>query len=61
MLFRSDYIKMVLKTRLGEMPMEIKQAVNQISSLSILDELLELALIVNSVEEFQQHLLRIED
>ena len=51
-----DYIKMVLKTRLGEMPLEIQQAVDQISVLSILDELLKLALTVNSVEEFQEHL-----
>ena len=56
-----DYIKMVLKTRLGEMPLEIQQAVDQISVLSILDELLKLALTVNSVEELQQHLTKIQN
>ena len=47
---------MVLKMRLGEMPMEIQQAVDKISVLSILDELLKSALTVNSFDELQQFL-----
>jgi predicted hydrocarbon binding protein len=49
-----DYIKMVLKTRLGDIPIEIEQAVDKISVLSILDELLKSALTVNSFEELRQ-------
>jgi hypothetical protein len=40
--------------RLGEMPMEIQQAVDKISVLSILDELLKSALTVNSFDELRQ-------
>jgi hypothetical protein len=39
---------MVLKTRLGEIPSGIQQAVDEISVLSNLDELLKFALTVNS-------------
>jgi hypothetical protein len=49
-----DYIKMVLKTRLGDIPIEIEQAVDKISVLSILDELLKSALTVNSFDELRQ-------
>jgi hypothetical protein len=51
-----NYVNIVLKTRLGDLPLEIQQAVDEISVLSILDELLKLALTVNSFEEFQQFL-----
>ncbi|MFM7715223.1 MAG: hypothetical protein ACKO7A_21690, partial [Microcystis sp.] len=49
-----NYIKTVLKTRLGDIPIDIEQAVDKISVLSILDELLKLALTVNSFDELQQ-------
>ena len=49
-----NYVKTVLKTRLGDIPIEIEQAVDKISVLSILDELLKSALTVNSFDELQQ-------
>ena len=49
-----NYIKTVLKTRLGDIPIEIEQAVDKISVLSILDELLKSALTVNSFDELHQ-------
>ena len=51
-----NYVKTVLKTRLGDIPIEIEQAVDKISVLSILDELLKSALTVNSFDELQQFL-----
>jgi hypothetical protein len=45
---------MVLKTRLGDIPIEIEQAIDKISVLSILDELLKSALTVNSFDELRQ-------
>jgi hypothetical protein len=44
----------VLKTRLGDIPIEIEQAVDKIAVLSILDELLKSALTVNSFDELHQ-------
>ncbi|MFM6440149.1 MAG: hypothetical protein ACKPGW_35495, partial [Microcystis panniformis] len=51
-----NYIKTVLKTRLGDIPIDIEQAVDKIAVLSILDELLLLksALTVNSFDELHQ-------
>ncbi|MBE9247595.1 hypothetical protein IQ223_25095, partial [Microcystis aeruginosa LEGE 00239] len=49
-----NYIKTVLKTRLGDIPIEIEQAVDKIAVLSILDELLKSALTVNSFDELHQ-------
>ena len=49
-----NYVKTVLKTRLGGIPIEIEQAVDKISVLSILDELLKSALTVNSFDELHQ-------
>ncbi|MCZ8048219.1 MAG: hypothetical protein O9290_16655, partial [Microcystis sp. LE19-41.2A] len=49
-----NYVKMVLKTRLGDIPIEIEQAVDKIAVLSILDELLKSALTVNSFDELHQ-------
>jgi hypothetical protein len=49
-----NYIKTVLKTRLGDIPIDIEQAVDKISVLSILDELLKSALTVNSFDELHQ-------
>jgi hypothetical protein len=49
-----NYVKTVLKMRLGDIPIEIEQAVDKISVLSILDELLKSALTVNSFDELHQ-------
>ena len=49
-----NYIKTVLKTRLGDIPIDIEQAVDKIAVLSILDELLKSALTVNSFDELHQ-------
>jgi hypothetical protein len=51
-----NYVKMVLKMRWGDIPIEIEQAVDKISVLSILDKLLKSALTVNSSEELRQFL-----
>lgn len=51
-----NYVKPVLKMRLGDIPIEIEQAVDKISVLSILDKLLKSALTVNSFEELRQFL-----
>ncbi len=42
--------------RWGDIPIEIEQAVDKISVLSILDKLLKSALTVNSSEELRQFL-----
>ncbi|MEE6160056.1 hypothetical protein U9R62_01510 [Cylindrospermopsis raciborskii DSH] len=34
-----DYVKLVLRTRLGDIPVKIEQAVDKISVLSILESL----------------------
>jgi hypothetical protein len=49
-----NYVKTVLKTRLGDIPIDIEQAVDKIAVLSILDELLKSALTVNSFDELHQ-------
>jgi len=51
-----NYVEMVLKMRWGDIPIEIEQAVDTISVLSILDKLLKSALTVNSFEELRQFL-----
>jgi len=48
-----DYIKAVLRVRLGEIPLEIETYLMQISDLSILDKLLILAATTNSFEDFK--------
>jgi hypothetical protein len=55
-----NYIKLVLQTRLGEIPSDIEDSLNRISDLSVLDEILKLAITVNSLEEFKQSLSRIQ-
>jgi hypothetical protein len=55
-----DYVKMVLKMRLRQIPLEIQQSVDEISVLSVLDELLKSALTVNSLEEFKQSLEQLQ-
>jgi hypothetical protein len=49
-----DYIKAVLRVRLGKIPLEIETYLMQISDLSILDKLLILAATTNSFEDFKQ-------
>ncbi|MFM5888777.1 MAG: hypothetical protein ACKPFD_18285 [Dolichospermum sp.] len=51
-----DYVKTVLQTRFGEVSLEIIVSLSQISNLSILDEMLKLAVTVNSVDDFKQTL-----
>jgi hypothetical protein len=49
-----DYIKAVLRVRLGEIPLEIETYLMQISDLSVLDKLLILAATTNSFDDFKQ-------
>ncbi|PNK03395.1 hypothetical protein [Cylindrospermopsis raciborskii] len=54
-----DYVKLVLKTRLGDIPETIAKEVDTISVLPILDELLKLAIKVDCFEDFHQSLLKL--
>ena len=56
-----NFVKTVLQTRLGEVPLDLEQYLNEISVLSTLEEIVKLAAIANSLEEFQQHLPRIQN
>ena len=49
-----DYIKAVLRVRLGEIPLEIETYLMRISNLSVLDKLLIFAATTNSFEDFKQ-------
>ena len=49
----------MLQIRLGQVPLDIEEALNNISDLSILEEMLKSAVIVNSLEEFRQSLANI--
>ena len=51
-----NYIKTVLQARLGEVSSEITASLALISNLSILDEMLKLAVTVNSLDDFKQAL-----
>ena len=51
-----DDIKTVLQIRLGQVPSDIEEALNNMSDLSILEEMLKSAVIVNSLDEFKQSL-----
>ncbi len=51
-----NYIKTVLQARLGEVSLEIIVSLSLISNLSILDEMLKLAVTVNSLNDFKQAL-----
>jgi hypothetical protein len=46
-----DFVKKVLENRLGEIPGDIGQCLNDASVISVLEEMLKAALIVNSFEE----------
>ena len=51
-----NYITTVLQARLGEVSSEITASLALISNLSILDEMLKLAVTVNSLDDFKQAL-----
>lgn len=55
---RSD-IQRVLQIRLGRISSQMESSLSRISELSLLDELLTLAVTVSSLEEFQQSLEKI--
>ena len=55
-----DYIKTVLKVRFGEVSFGIDSSLEQVSDLSVLDELLKLAVTVDSLEDFRQSIGRIQ-
>ena len=55
-----DYIKAVLQVRFGEVSFGIDSSLEQVSDLSVLDELLKLAVTVDSLEDFQQSIGRIQ-
>jgi hypothetical protein len=46
----------VLQIRLGTVPSDIEEALNNISDLSILEALLKSAVTVNSLDKFKQSL-----
>ncbi|BAZ91115.1 hypothetical protein NIES932_26220 [Raphidiopsis curvata NIES-932] len=55
-------VKLVLRTRLGDIPEKIEQAVDKIlvlSILDVLDELLKLAIKVDSFDDFHQSLVKL--
>lgn len=51
-----ESVIIVLRSRLGEVPTEIKDYLNDIEDLSLLKQLLEKAVVVNSFVEFQESL-----
>ena len=55
-----DYIKTVLQVRFGEVSFGVDSSLEQVSDLSVLDELLKLAVTVDSLEDFRQSIGRIQ-
>jgi hypothetical protein len=55
-----DYIKAVLQVLFGEVSFDIDSSLEQVSDLSVLDELLKLAVTVDSLENFRQSIGRIQ-
>ena len=55
-----DYIKAVLQVLFGEVSFDIDSSLEQVSDLSVLDELLKLAVTVDSLEDFRQSVGRIQ-
>lgn len=51
-----DSVIRVLQARLGEVPSEVAESLNNLSDLSVLQQLLSKAATVNSLEEFQPYL-----
>jgi len=55
-----DYIKTVLKVRFGEVSFGVDSSLEQVSDLSVLNELLKLAVTVDSLENFRQSIGRVQ-
>jgi (p)ppGpp synthase/HD superfamily hydrolase len=55
-----DFVKTVLESRLGEVPLDVEQYLNKVSGLSTLQEIVKLAATANSLAEFKQSLARIQ-
>jgi len=55
-----DFVKTVLESRLGEVPLDVEQYLNKVSLLSTLQEIVKLAATDNSLAEFKQSLARIQ-
>ena len=55
-----DAIKTVLSVRIGEISPEIQETIGKITNLALLEEILKLAAITNSLEEFKQSLAKIQ-
>ena len=55
-----DFVKKVLESRLGEVPLDVEQYLNKVSLLSTLQEIVKLAATANSLAEFKQSLARIQ-
>ena len=55
-----DFVKTVLESRLGEVPLDVEQYLNKVSLLSTLQEIVKLAATANSLAEFKQSLARIQ-
>lgn len=49
-----ESVIIVLRSRFGEVPTELTESINNIEDLSLLKQLLERAVTVNSLVEFQQ-------
>ncbi|WP_106908367.1 hypothetical protein [Microcystis sp. MC19] len=54
-----DAIKTVLQARLGEVPLDVEQYLNEVSVLFKLQEIVKLAATANSLAEFKQSLAKI--
>ncbi|MFM6786588.1 MAG: hypothetical protein ACKPKE_02155 [Microcystis panniformis] len=54
-----DFVKTVLQSRLGEVPLDVEQYLNKVSVLSTLQEIVKLAATANSLAEFKQSLAKI--
>ena len=54
-----DFVKTVLESRLGEVPLDVEQYLNKVSVLSTLQEIVKLAATANSLAEFKQSLAKI--
>ena len=55
-----DFVKTVLESRLGEVPLDVEQYLNKVSVLSTLQEIVKLAATANSLAEFKQSLAKIQ-
>jgi len=51
-----ESVIIVLRSRFGEVPTEFAETINNIEDLSLLKQLLERAVTVNSLRDFQQFL-----